>query len=603
MKQDPPVLALKDASLRFGDKTVLNETSMGILPHDRACLVGRNGCGKSTLLKVLAGSIELDAGELFVQPGVHASLLGQSILPSEDITALEYIQKDQPHDVHPYEIEQILDALGSDPNGKLNHLSGGESRRIALAKALATKPEVLLLDEPTNHLDMPTIEWLEEQIRNYRGAVLMISHDRSFLKNLSKRTFWLDRGNLRTLERGYGDFDEWSEIILETEEAEQARLEQKIAKEMVWLHKGVTARRKRNMGRLRQLQSMRKDRAQRSGPQGSLQFTESDDISTSKRLIEVHKISKSFTQEDGTEKSLIKDFSTRIMRGDRVGIIGPNGSGKTTLIKTLTGQIKPDSGRVKVAKTLELARFDQDHSSLKPDDTPWEALCPEGGDQIMVQGQPRHVMGYLKDFLFDRNQARSPIRSLSGGEKNRLLLAKILAQPSTLLVLDEPTNDLDMDSLDLLQEYIDEYPGTLLIVSHDRDFLDRTTSSLIVMEGDGVVREYVGGYSDYLRARPKPQETAKLQKEPPVKSEKPRTASKRLSYKDARDREILPGQMQELQDKISLLENKLMDPNLFQSNPDEFQCLTDELELSKQDLEAKEERWLEVELMAEELET
>ena len=605
MVQAPPILALKDASLRFGDKLIINEASLSIRPRDRICLVGRNGCGKSTLLKILFGQIELDKGERFIQPGIHVSLLGQSILPLLDMTALEFIQADQPVDIQPYEIEEILGALNVSPRSLLNQISGGESRRIALAKALVVKPEVLLLDEPTNHLDMPTIQWLEEQVKAYRGAILMISHDRTFLKNLSNRTFWLDRGNLRVLERGYKDFDDWSEKILEIEASEQARVEQKIAEEIQWMHKGVTARRKRNMGRLRALQQMRKERQQRVGPQGSVQFTEVEDKASSKLVIEAKNISKTFHSESTEDKVIIESFSTRIKKGDRVGIVGANGSGKTTLIKILTGETKPDSGKVKISKTLELARFDQDHASLNPNDTPWEALCPQGGDQVLVQGRPRHVMGYLQDFLFDRNQARTPIKSLSGGEKNRLLLAKILAQPSSLLVLDEPTNDLDMDSLDLLEEYISEYPGTLLIVSHDRDFLDRTTSSLIVMEGDGVVEEYVGGYSDYLRARPTPSEKIvknKVKEADKQSQSKPKQPNKRLSYKHSRLRELLPTEMRNLHNLIKELEEQLMDPALYQADPYKFQQLTKELTDTKEALNHKEEQWLEIELMAEELE-
>lgn len=607
MVQTPPILALKDASLRFGDKLIISEASSSIRPRDRICLVGRNGCGKSTLLKILFGQIELDSGERFIQPGIHVSLLGQSILPSLDVTALEYIQADQPVNIQPYEIEEILGALNVSARAKLNQISGGESRRIALAKALVVKPEVLLLDEPTNHLDMPTIQWLEEKVKAYRGAILMISHDRTFLKNLSNRTFWLDRGNLRVLERGYKDFDDWSERILEIEASEQARVEQKIAEEIQWMHKGVTARRKRNMGRLRALQQMRKERQQRLGPQGSVQFTEAEDKASSKLVIEAKNISKAFHSESTEDKVIIDSFSTRIKKGDRVGIVGANGSGKTTLIKILTGEIKPDSGKIKISKTLELARFDQDHASLNSEDTPWEALCPQGGDQVLVQGRPRHVMGYLQDFLFDRNQARTPIKSLSGGEKNRLLLAKVLAQPSSLLVLDEPTNDLDMDSLDLLEEYISEYPGTLLIVSHDRDFLDRTTSNLIVMEGDGVVEEYVGGYSDYLRARPTPSEKTvknkvkETDREPQSKS-KPKQPNKRLSYKHSRLRELLPTEMESLHNLIRSLEEQLMDPALYQADPHKFQQLTKELTDAKEALNHKEEQWLEIELMAEELE-
>jgi len=602
MNTTPPLLALKSACLRFGEKMILNDIDVNLLPRDRICLVGRNGCGKSTLLKLLSGDIHLDSGERFVQPGTVISLLGQSILPSSDLSAFDYIRQNAPEDIQDYEIDSVMDALHIKGHQKLSNLSGGESRRVALANALVTKPDVLLLDEPTNHLDLPTIEWLEDQIKGYKGAVLMISHDRAFLKRLSSRTFWLDRGNLKILEKGYEHFDQWSTNILEVEEAEQHKLKQKIAEEMQWLHKGVTARRKRNMGRLHKLQAMRKERANRQGAQGSITFTDADGSVSSKRVIEVKDISKAYVQEDGSTKVLIKSFSTRIQRGDRIGILGPNGAGKTTLLKILTGELKSDAGNVRIAKTLEMVKFEQDLSALNPEETPWQALCPGGGDQVMVQDTPRHVVGYLQDFLFDSAQVRSPIKSLSGGEKNRLLLAKILAKPSNLLVLDEPTNDLDMDSLDLLEEYLDGYPGTLIIVSHDRDFLDQTVTSLIAVEGQGEVQEYVGGYDDYLRARtpPKTEAVKKATMTPPPPP--PPKTNLRLSFKDKHDYDKLPGAMEALHQTIDQLEAEMSDPDLYTTNPDKFHALSDKLEKARHDLQSAEDRWLEIEMMIEELE-
>lgn len=603
MNTTPPLLALKSAHLRFGEKMILNGIDVNLLPRDRICLVGRNGCGKTTLMKLLHGDLHLDSGERFVQPGTVISLLGQSILPPLEISALDYIRQNCPEDIQDYEIESVMEALHIQGHQKLSSLSGGESRRVALANALVAKPDVLLLDEPTNHLDLPTIEWLEDQIKNYKGAVLMISHDRAFLRRLSSRTFWLDRGTLRTLEKGYEHFDHWSTNILEVEEAEQHKIKQKIAEEMQWLHKGVTARRKRNIGRLHKLQAMRKERASRQGVQGSIAFADAGSSMSSKRVIEVKDISKSYILEDGTTKTLIKSFSTRVQRGDRIGILGPNGAGKTTLVKILTGEIKPDSGNVRIAKTLEMVRFEQDLSALNPQETPWQALCPSGGDQVMVQDTPRHVVGYLQDFLFDSAQARSPIKSLSGGEKNRLLLAKILAKPSNLLVLDEPTNDLDMDSLDLLQEYLDGYPGTLIIVSHDRDFLDQTVTSLIAVEGNGEVHEYVGGYDDYLRARrPLKTETMKKVVTTPSSPPPPKT-NLRLSFKDKHDYDKLPGEMDKLHAKITELEGKMSDPDLYTTNPDKFHELSEKLEETRVILQEAEDRWLEIEMMIEDLES
>lgn len=526
MTKTPPLLTLKDAHLSFGSRIILEDASLSLFPRDRVCLVGRNGSGKSTLLKVLAGMLELDKGDRFLKPGLKVGILDQSLAPSAALSILDFLKTQIDRHIEPHVLEETLSHLELDPQVLLSSLSGGGSRRVMLAKALVGAPDILLLDEPTNHLDLVTIEWLEETLKAYKGAILMISHDRSFLSRISQRTFWLDRGCLRTLEKSYPSFEEWAEDIMERENRTQEKLAQKIAQETEWLHRGVTARRRRNMGRLHRLLDLRQERKSHQGPQGGVSFTAQETTVGSKLVFEAKHVFKSFE-----DKVLIKDFSSRILRGDRIGIIGPNGSGKSTLIKLLLGTLTPTQGNIRRAKNLELAVFDQTQSSLDLELNPWQTLCEQGGDQVLVQGEPRHVMGYLQDFLFDRKQALTPLKNLSGGERNRLLLAKILAKPSTILVLDEPTNDLDMETLDLLQEYLADYEGTLLLVSHDRDFLDRTTTHIFAFEGEGKVQIYVGGYTDYAAQRV-PEMTPKLEKKTVV-FEKPKVREK-LSYKEER---------------------------------------------------------------------
>jgi len=587
MNTTPPLLALNNANLTFGTRVILKDTSLSLFPRDRVCLVGRNGSGKSTLLKVLAGTFELDAGERYVKPGLKIGILDQSLAPSESISAFDFLKKQAKKDVESYVFEETLSHLELDPQKMLSSLSGGESRRVMLAKAIVGKPDVLLLDEPTNHLDLVTIEWLEDILKAYTGAILMISHDRTFLTKLSQRTFWLDRGRLRVLEKGYPFFEEWAEEIIDHEIRTQEKLAQKIAQETEWLHRGVTARRRRNMGRLRNLLALRQERRQHQGPQGGISFTAQETPLGSKLVIEAKHVFKSFQ-----DRPLIKDFSCRILRGDRIGIIGPNGSGKTTLIKLLLGEVALDQGHIRRAKNLELAVFEQTQSSLNLTLNPWQTLCEQGGDQVLVQGEPRHVMGYLQDFLFDRKQALTPLKNLSGGERNRLLLAKILAKPSNFLVLDEPTNDLDMETLDLLQEYLADYQGTLLLVSHDRDFLDRTTTHILAFEGEGHVQMYVGGYTDYA-AQHNPSAPPKIEKKKAPVSEKPK-AREKLSYKEERELSLLPQDIEVLNQKIEQLEGILDDHSLYQRDPQRFEKTTQALQTARHDLHHKEERWLEL---------
>lgn len=594
MTKTPPLLTLNNASLAFGARTILDDVNLSLFPRDRVCLVGRNGSGKSTLLKVLTGRIDLDSGNRFLQPGLKVGILDQSLAPSEPITILDFLKAHVDKAMPSYALEETLSHLELDPEILLSNLSGGGSRRVMLAKALVGTPDILLLDEPTNHLDLVTIEWLEDTLKAYQGAILMISHDRSFLAHMSQRTFWLDRGQLKTLEKGYPFFEEWAEDIVEREMRTQEKLAQKIAQETHWLHRGVTARRKRNMGRLHRLLDLRKERKEHQGPQKGVSFTAQESTGGSKLVFEAKHVSKSFG-----DKTVIKDFSCRILRGDRIGIIGPNGSGKSTLIKLLMGDLTPDQGNVRRAKNLEAALFDQTQSSLDLELNPWQTLCEQGGDQVLVQNEPRHVMGYLQDFLFDRKQALTPLKNLSGGERNRLLLAKILAKPSTLLILDEPTNDLDMETLDLLQEYLTDYEGTLLLVSHDRDFLDRTTTHIFAFEGDGKVQVYVGGYTDYAAQHVRPL-VVKAEKKETVVVEKPKVRAK-LSYKEERELSLLPQEIEKLNEKIQAFEAALADSSYYQRDSAGFEKTISALQKARHEHEHMEERWLELLTKEEEL--
>ncbi|HIJ39175.1 MAG TPA: ATP-binding cassette domain-containing protein [Rhodospirillaceae bacterium] len=593
----PPLLALKEGFVTFGGRPLFTGVSLQVGRGEKCCLVGRNGSGKSTLLKILSGEQQLDSGERFLQPGIRLAALAQN--PSMDAaTVLDWVTEglDQDERHQRYRAEAMLDAVGVAGERKPALLSGGEGRRVALARALVGEPDALLLDEPTNHLDLPTIQWLEDWLTGFSGALVVISHDRAFLSRVSRQTLWLDRGRVRRLEQGFSGFEAWQEDVYAAEENELARQDKRLEAETHWLHRGVTARRKRNMGRLRALQALRRDKAQHIKVQGSIKLAVETGENSGKLVIEAKQLSKSFAGQP-----IVSGFSTRIMRGDRVGLIGPNGAGKTTLLSLLTGKLAPDSGSLRLGTNLTMAMLDQHRSQLDPEATVWQTLTDGAGDSITVQGVQRHVMGYLREFLFEDRQAHAPVKSLSGGERHRLLLAKLLAKPSNLLVLDEPTNDLDMDSLDLLQEALADYDGTLLVVSHDRDFLDRLVTSVIVVEGAGRIAEYVGGYSDSLRQRPNPAPPAPPKAMPTIKADRPRTAS-RLAYLEQRELDALPGKLEQLQTEIGRFEEKLADPQFYGRDPDGFAQTSRQLETARLSLTSLEERWLELEMKRETLE-
>lgn len=597
---EPPILTIKGARLSFGTNELFTNVELYINRGDKISLVGRNGCGKSTLLKVIARDIEPDAGEIFVQPGVKVSYMPQDPDFSGYATLREVVLSGLPEHEHgqEYRADILIEQFDIRAEQSPEQSSGGERKKAALAKALINEPDILLLDEPTNHLDMPTIEKLEKIIADFRGAVILISHDRMFLSNTSRTTFWLDRGILRRNNKGFRYFEEWQEQVIDQEIIEQKYLNKKIEEETEWLHKGVTARRKRNQGRLRRLQQLRQERREQIRQIGSVKLEVEEGELRSKMVIEAKHVCKTFG-----DREIVKDFSTRIIKGNKIGIVGPNGAGKTTLIKLLTKRLEPDSGHVRIGKNLEEAYFDQNRLTLDPKKTLWKTLCNEG-DHIFVRGSYRHVVAYLKDFLFRPDQAQCPVSALSGGEKNRLMLAVALAQPSNFLVLDEPTNDLDMDTLDLLQEVLDEYEGTILLVSHDRDFIDRVVTSVIYMPGDGSVSEHAGSYSDLLeKLKSKIPAKKENKKEAlPRKEEKPKSETKktgRLSYNQQRLLEILPGKISELEKQIGDTEAALSDSSLYTENPEKFDALTTQLEKLKAELEKSENQWLEIEMLRE----
>ncbi len=601
----PPLLALDGVLLTFGGTPLLDGAELSASAGDRIALVGRNGSGKSTLLKIAAGLVEPQEGKIFRQPSATIRYLPQ--LPDMDgfASVRAYVDAGLGPADDPHRATYLLDHLGLTGEEKPEELSGGEARRAALARVMAPEPDILLLDEPTNHLDLAVIEWLEDELNRSSSALVVISHDRRFLERVSRATVWLDRGKTRRLDKGFAHFEEWRDTILEEEEREQHKLGRQIVREEHWLRYGVTARRKRNMRRLGELQTMRKSFRGHKGAEGVATMTASDAQESGKLVIEAKSISKSFG-----DLTVVKDFSTRIQRGDRIGLVGPNGAGTTTLLKMLTGELAPDTGSVRLGVNLEIATLDQKRAAVDPNETLAHFLTDGRGETLVVNGEERHVVAYMKDFLFKPEAARTPVRELSGGERARLILARVLARAANLLVLDEPTNDLDMETLELLQELVAGFAGTVLLVSHDRDFLDRTVTSVIAPEDGGRWVEYAGGYSDMLAQRGgtrlADRKSSRQQAQPLARTgetAQPKAASKKLSYKQKFALESLPQKMEAVSASISKLENQLADPTFYEKNPASFAKTIAALDKERQTLAAMEEEWLELEMLREELES
>ncbi|MFN4353049.1 ABC-F family ATP-binding cassette domain-containing protein [Parvibaculum sp.] len=592
-----PLLALRDIRTVFADQVLIAGASFALAAGDRLCLVGRNGSGKSTLLRIAAGLTEPDGGEVFRQPGTRIAYLEQAPDFGGAESVLDYAMSGGAEE---HKAAAALDELKLSPSASPATLSGGEGRKAALARVLAEEPDILLLDEPTNHLDLPSIEWLETRLSQFRGAFILISHDRAFLRRLAAGCLWLDRGIIRRLDKGFAAFEEWVEQILAEEEVTQRKLDKLIEQETQWSREGISARRTRNQGRLRRLHAMRRERAAQVQQTGRVELAAEAGQASGSLVVEAKNITKVWPQPDGSERVAVRDYSTRIMRGDKLGFIGPNGAGKTTLLKILTGALKPDSGHVRLGTNLTPVYIDQSRASLNPEASLWDTLCEGGGDQVMVRGRPRHVVSYLRDFLFRESQARQPVKALSGGEQCRLLLARALAKPSNLLVLDEPTNDLDMETLDLLQEMLSDYDGTVLLVSHDRDFLDRVVTSVVALDGEGNAEEYPGGYTDWQRQHRERTKPEQKQAAAAPKAERAKAQTK-LSYKDTRALEDLQKRMPQLESEILAAEKKLADPDLYTRDADAFHKLSTALDRLKAELSAAEERWLELEMKREEL--
>ncbi len=598
----PPLLRLDGIRLTFGGTPLLAGVELNVLPQDRIALVGRNGSGKSTLLKIAAGSVEADKGEVFRQPGATVRYLAQEPDFGDAPSVEAYIAAGLGPADDPWRVTRLMDGLGLKADARPQDLSGGEARRAALARVLAPEPDIILLDEPTNHLDLPTIEWLEEEVRGLRSAVVIISHDRRFLERTTNATVWIDRGTARRLNEGFAAFEAWRDKTLEEEEVQLQKMDRKIEREEHWLRYGVTARRTRNERRLAALHQMRADRRDARRAVGTVEMSAGETRESGKLVIEARNISKAYG-----DRVLVRDFSARILRGDRLGLVGPNGAGKTTLLKMLIGETPPDSGDVRQGTRLDIAFLDQKRTRLRDDVAVVDALTDGRGDQIVVNGEARHVAGYLKDFLFQPEQIRTPVGNLSGGERARLLLAKVLATPANFLVLDEPTNDLDMETLDLLQELIANYPGTVLLVSHDRDFLDRTVTSVISPEADGRWLEYAGGYSDMLaQKRGAAKDAARPEKTREAREARPEAKASsvpaKLSFKQKYALENLPKEMAALEKAIAAAETEMADPNLFNRAPDRFTTLAAIIDEKRAALASAEDQWLELEMLKAELE-
>ena len=592
--------------LTFGGTPLLNGVELSVSQGERVCLIGRNGSGKSTLLKIVAGLVDYDKGSRFVQPGSTVQYLPQEPDFTGFATTLAYVEAGMGDGDNHYNALYLLGQLGLTGEEDPNNLSGGEARRTALARVLAPEPDILLLDEPTNHLDLTTIEWLEGELASRRCALVLISHDRRFLSNLSRATAWLDRGQIKQIDRGFSAFEQWRDDILAEEERDQHKLDRKIVNEEHWLRHGVSGRRKRNVKRLGNLHALREQRQDYRGVTGSATLAASEADKSGKLIVEAKGICRTYG-----DRKIVDDFTIRIQRGDRIGVVGPNGAGKTTMINMLTGTEAPDSGTIRFGANIEMATLDQHRESLSPKTTLAEALTGGRGDHVMVNGTPKHVVSYMKDFLFSQEQMRTPLEVLSGGERGRLMLARALAKPSNVLVLDEPTNDLDLETLDVLEDMLGDYEGTVILISHDRDFLDRVVTSVIVPEGDGKWTEYAGGYTDMLNQR-----GADLKREKAVsaaeasgkssgngKSESAKPAAKKkMNFKDKHLLDTLPKAIASFQADIAKQQRHLDDPNLYKKDRKKFDTVSAALSVAQKGLAEAEEKWLELETLREEIE-
>ncbi|MEM7216326.1 MAG: ATP-binding cassette domain-containing protein [Pseudomonadota bacterium] len=599
-----PILFLDDIYLTFGGTPLLEGADLTVHAGDRICLVGRNGSGKSTLMKIAAGVIEPDKGERFLQPGTTVHYLPQDPDFGSCKTVGDYIDAGLgPQDDH-HTARLLLEKLEISPDLNRDKMSGGETRRAALVRALAKQPEILFLDEPTNHLDLPVIEWIEQHLRTLRSAIVMISHDRRFLEKMSRQTVWLDRGKSRILNKGFSAFEDWRDEVLTQEETDRHKLSRKIVREEHWITHGVSGRRKRNMRRVRELAGLRRDKADERKVQGGVNITMAESEASGKLVAKLFGVSKAFG-----ERPIVDDLSLIVSRGDRLGIVGPNGSGKTTLVKLITGELEADTGKVKLGANLDMLVVDQNREVLDPDWTLKDALTDGRGDTVVIGEETKYVYSYMKDFLFLAEQARTPIHALSGGERARLTLARGLRTPSNFLVLDEPTNDLDLETLDLLQEFLADYPGTVLLVSHDRDFLDRVCTSVLVSEGNGKWNEYAGGYSDMVSqrgsvpglkseaAKPKKQKAAAVPRSKPAGE-----AKEKLTFKQQHALKTLPKEIERLEFEIGKLNEALAKPGLYEENEKKFNAWAEELSKRQELLAEKEEEWLELEILAENIE-
>ena len=598
----PPLLHLQNIKLTLGGAPLLDGAELAVEAGDRICLVGRNGSGKSTLLKIAAGALEADGGVRFLQPGASVRYLAQEPDFSGFDNTLAWVEAGLGPTDDRHRARYLLERLGMTGEEHPAQMSGGEARRAALARALAPDPDVLLLDEPTNHLDLPAIEWLEDELKQTRGALVLVSHDRRFLQNLSRATAWLDRGVTRRLDRGFGEFEAWRDKTLEEEEAAAHKLGRKIAAEEHWVRYGVSGRRKRNMRRMAELGELRRRKREARRVDGDVKIEVSEAQVSGRLVIDAEGLSKSYG-----DRPIVRDLSLRVLRGDRLGLVGANGAGKTTLVNLLTGQMAPDGGRAKLGANVEMATLDQNRAALDPSDTLQNFLTGGGGEWVEIAGKRKHVVGYMQDFLFRPEQARTPVSRLSGGERARLMLARALSLPSNFLVLDEPTNDLDLETLDLVEEMLGDYPGTVMVVSHDRDFLDRVCTSVLVAEGEGRWIEYAGGYSDMVAQRgagvsartveapptPKPKQEAKPREE---------KQKRKLSFNEKRALETLPEEMDKLRALRAKAQAILADPDLFSREPKKFEQASAALAKIETDLSSAEDRWLELEMLREEIE-